>query len=388
MGLTGAAGGEGGDPQRYIEIKIKAVLAEIESLQAQLDDVIDKAVARLSKKVEEEVKKKKDGLDNADPTTHDAESRAAGTADVRNTKHLEKMRASLDSIADVGVGFIKKTFGLVEMLYAQLKKSSPLLQAIEQLFNLAWSLFFMPIGNKLGELLIPAVIQLMDDVMEIWDAFEGMTLGEMVEYAIEHGVVMLAEFIDKIAVELEGNTGLVGAIGRMLETLSGFLKNDAAKLLSFLVDFASFIIDHIKELIAVIVGFKVAALGMMVTQILVTAASAMKVDVAGATAWTIALAGLAASADLGIMAGMGTYAHINSYAEGGYVPATPGGRLAIVGEGGEGEYIIPESKAGMLGGSGNSYTINIYSYSTDEIKTIVREVVSDEISQSRLRSGY
>ena len=32
------------------------------------------------------------------------------------------------------------------------------------------------------------------------------------------------------------------------------------------------------------------------------------------------------------------------FAEGGYIPATPGGRVVTVAEGGEGEYIIPESK--------------------------------------------
>lgn len=36
-------------------------------------------------------------------------------------------------------------------------------------------------------------------------------------------------------------------------------------------------------------------------------------------------------------------------AEGGYVPATPGGQLRMIGEGGEGEYVIPESKLGRFG---------------------------------------
>lgn len=34
------------------------------------------------------------------------------------------------------------------------------------------------------------------------------------------------------------------------------------------------------------------------------------------------------------------------FAEGGYIPATPGGRIIKVAEGGEGEYIVPESKMG------------------------------------------
>lgn len=37
---------------------------------------------------------------------------------------------------------------------------------------------------------------------------------------------------------------------------------------------------------------------------------------------------------------------VQSFATGGYVPATPGGRIVRVAEGGEGEYIVPESKMG------------------------------------------
>src|SRR5690606_27372342 len=37
---------------------------------------------------------------------------------------------------------------------------------------------------------------------------------------------------------------------------------------------------------------------------------------------------------------------VQSFASGGYVPPTPGGRIVRVAEGGEGEYIVPESKMG------------------------------------------
>src|SRR5690606_35021825 len=37
---------------------------------------------------------------------------------------------------------------------------------------------------------------------------------------------------------------------------------------------------------------------------------------------------------------------VQSFATGGYVPPTPGGRIVRVAEGGEGEYIVPESKMG------------------------------------------
>src|SRR5690606_37122219 len=37
---------------------------------------------------------------------------------------------------------------------------------------------------------------------------------------------------------------------------------------------------------------------------------------------------------------------VQSFATGGYVPPTPGGRIVRVAEGGEGEYIVPESNVG------------------------------------------
>ncbi|HZK59393.1 MAG TPA: hypothetical protein VFC59_05940, partial [Cryobacterium sp.] len=42
--------------------------------------------------------------------------------------------------------------------------------------------------------------------------------------------------------------------------------------------------------------------------------------------------------------------HPPGRADGGYAPARPGGTAYTLGEGGEGEYIIPESKMGKRGG--------------------------------------
>jgi hypothetical protein len=44
----------------------------------------------------------------------------------------------------------------------------------------------------------------------------------------------------------------------------------------------------------------------------------------------------------------------SSLAKGGIVPATPGGRLALIGEGGEDEAVIPLSKLGQMGGRGET----------------------------------
>jgi phage-related protein len=58
-------------------------------------------------------------------------------------------------------------------------------------------------------------------------------------------------------------------------------------------------------------------------------------------------------------------AHIPHLAQGGIVPATPGGRIVKVAEAGEAEAVIPLSKLGSMGGKGT--TINYYAAKNDSI---------------------
>lgn len=53
----------------------------------------------------------------------------------------------------------------------------------------------------------------------------------------------------------------------------------------------------------------------------------------------------------------GAYENPRGFASGGFVPATPGGRVVRVGEGGEGEFIVPASK--MRGGAGATVHVNM-----------------------------
>lgn len=384
MANTGVATG---DPNKVIEMKIKATLAEMDGIKRQLQDLADWFATHLSTQVIKQVKEETAGLEDKDPTTNKRETKTASESRERDAKHMEKIRASLNTIADVGVGFIKKTFGLVEMVYNQLKKSSPLLQAIEQLFNLAWMLFFMPLGNKLGEMLIPAVIQLVDDVMDIWDAFEGKTLDEMLSIAIEKGVNMLGDFIEYIGKTLSSQKGFVGSIASMLIFIGDFLRENGEKVLNSIASLASFILTHLKEIIALIVAFKAMSYTMSMMQIVATYASESFLNkISGGTLGLGMMLGT--SLVVGGVAGVGSYGimqYAGMKANGGYIPSTPGGQLVTVGEGGEGEYIIPESKMGSVG---DRYTINNYCYTESELKRVINDVLSDNVSAARLRSGF
>lgn len=371
---------ETANPDKVLELTVRAKVKEVLADQAAIDKLIDDISKKILKGLNgviagtDEVK----GRESEKPRTYGDEKKTFDS-----DKAIMTVLKSTGRIADVGVGFLKKTFGLVESLYAQLKKSSPLLQAIEQLFNLAWTLFFMPIGNKLGEMLIPAVIQLMDDVMDIWDAFDGMSIGEMLEYAITKGVEILSRFIITIGEQLSEQSGLVGSIGNMLLTVGNFLQKHGEAMLNTLSGVAGFILDHLKEIIALIVAFKAMSATLALAQIYATfSANSLENLVLGNLKGAAAVAAL--TIGTGLASGAVAYG-VMSLADGGYVPATPGGQPAIIGEGGEGEYVIPESKLGEMG---SHYTVNVYSYSAEETKQLVRDVVSDEISKSRLKSGY
>ena len=72
-------------------------------------------------------------------------------------------------------------------------------------------------------------------------------------------------------------------------------------------------------------------------------------------------------------------------AEGGYVPAKAGGSLRVLGEGGKGEYVIPEDK---MGGVGGNVTINMYGWTNDDAKKVVEDAVNNMVSQSRIRGSF
>lgn len=310
----------------------------------------------------------------------------------RNADLMKFLSQGSMQIATGLKGILTKSFEVTEMIYKKLVASSPLLQAIENLFNLAWSLFFMPIGNKLGELLIPAVIELMDGVMAFWEEYGNGGLGDMVSHAVTEGVKLLGDFFGTIGDALAEQTGWVGAIGRFLQGLGRFIENNGERLLDLVLNWAVWNIEHLGTMITLIGSFMSLHYALQ---------TALMLLIAGGTPWQAALGGVIIG---GI--GVGASAYLGSQlnmAEGGYVPATDGGMMVRVAEGGQGEYVIPESRVVPLdqaltsvssnvpslgSKSGNSYIVNVYSYSIEEIKAVIKDVLSDEISQSRLRSGY
>lgn len=267
---------------------------------------------------------------------------------------------------------LKKGFGIVEEIYAKLKSASPLLQTIESLFNLAMTLFFMPLGNKLAEVLIPATVDLLDKVVDIWDAFEGKSLGEMFSIAISQGVKLFGEYFNNIGGILQEQGGMVSSIGTLLQTVGDFITNHGANLLNLILTVTTTILANFKHFVSAWVAMKVAEMAL----------SAMG-NIEKATIGKV----VGYSAIASLLAFGGAELALTGYgmAEGGYVPAKAGGSLRVLGEGGKGEYVIPEDKMGSVGGT---VTINMYGWTNDDAKREVEEAVNRMVSQSRIRGSF
>lgn len=280
-------------------------------------------------------------------------------------KGVQMGASGLKSVATQSLGF-------VEMIYGYMKRSSPLMQSIESLFNLAVQLFFMPLGNKLAETILPATLDLVDAVLDIWDKFEGKSLGEMMEFAIKEGVKVFSSYIIDIGETLKDEKGIVGSIGNFLVTLGTFVEENGETLITTILNVASLILENFKEFVSLYVGLTTAQIGATVaSSIPILGAVVGGVIGAGATYGALSVAG---------------------FAEGGYVPSREGGTLAIVGEGGEGEHIVPESKADAFAASrmkgSNTYNITINGYTDSELKRYVQDIVSEQVSFSRLKGSF
>lgn len=308
-------------------------------------------------------------------------TKAAKSADEAHKKKMltamGQVSRATNLLSTTGLGVVQKSFGLIQEIYGRLKAASPLLQAIETLFNLAMTLFFMPLGNKLATMLIPSVTDLLSKVTMMWESLEGKTLGEMFEFAFDYGAKVFGEYFKNIGSQLSGQGDVLGAIGRVLKELGSFIKGHGVKLLETVLGIVGSIMRHLKLILSAIIAFKVMSVALQLAQIAVTASLTPWSTIAGAGITFASITGLA----YGGLSSVGM-------ASGGYVPSTPGGSVHILGEGGEGEYVIPESKmrSGAIGGTTNNYYIN--GYTDSELEGIIRRTTNDMVSRSRLQGTF
>ena len=306
--------------------------------------------------------------------------------------------------ADIIKSGLKAGFDIVGDIYDRMKAASPLLQAIESLFNIAMQLFFLPLGNKLAEVLIPSVLELLDNVVMLWDSFEGKTLPEMFEYAFSYGVGLFGRFFTDIGDKLVEQGGLLGGIGTSINMLGEFIQGPGVTVLTNILKIINTVLANLKYFIGAWVSLKAIEFSM-------EAANAF-----GILSGKSVTASVGALTAIGLGAGLATVGGLSAIgmAEGGYVEPKEGGTLRILAESGEGEYVVPESKVQTFINTHQSsnttdivhsirsqsvtdskavrtesskpvyITYNINGYTDSELKNIILDTVTEQV----LKASY
>ena len=301
------------------------------------------------------------------------------TSAMQTTQHVAQQGFSM------GTGLLKGSLGLLEDIYGRMKAASPLLQAVESLFQTAMTLFFLPLGNKLGELLIPAVIELVDNVVGMWDLFEDKTLGEIFGIAIEKGADYLSGFFSSMAESLKDQGGTLGSIADLIEVVANVSKN-LPDIINTILDVMRFIYTHIDEITGLLIALYTLQYTMGIAQMMVTVAA--NTEVMGTSVGTIGAWGIIGSAMISGGAGLAADKFVEEFmGDGGYVPPKEGGSLRVLAERGEGEYVIPESKIGHVGGS-VTINNNFYGYNESELMEKVNDTVNTAVSRSRISGAF
>ena len=358
------------------KIEVTPILGDLSEFMAQ----IQKMVVDIQKKINESMRNAQDAQEVINDVNKEGDrgrtsrflSPSGGIG--QEIKEIIPITKKMNGALESG---LRNVIGTVQDIYKRLMSSSPLLQSIEQLFNLAVSLFFMPLGNKLATVMLPAILQLVNGVMEIWDKFEGKSLGDMINTAITEGSRLFGEYFISLGQELRDQGGIVGTIGDMIIRVGAFIKEYGETLVGLIADILEFIISNIPLILGTIITMKALEIGSLVAIAINTGVIA-SVITAGIALAVGTLVGTSVSSAFDNAMG------IPGYADGGYVPPTPGGKLIRVAEGGEGEYITPESKKNS---GGNTYNITINGMTTDELKAYIVDVVDGKVNESRLRSG-
>lgn len=279
------------------------------------------------------------------------------------------------SLANSGLSMmfsgIQKGFGIVQQIYERVKSSSQFLQTVESLFNLAMTLLLMPLGNALAETILPSMVELVENVTGLWDvmeeAYNNGGLAGILGVILEQGLHEFAQFFNSIGSKLEEEGGLIGNIGTMLNTIGNFIENGLATVLQSIFGVVGFVATHLKEFIALYIAYQTALIAATLIASLSPETKGLGYVIGGAA----------------LITGVGSYVGMSAagMADGGYVPPTPGGQLTVIGEGGEGEYVIPESKISEYSSSGTIIN-NFYGYTSEELVRTVNDIIAQQVANS------
>jgi len=210
----------------------------------------------------------------------------------------------------------------------------PAWESIKNGLAATWSVV-EPILTWLGETVITVVKGIIDFVRENWDA-----ITDLLTAPIDLAISTVKNTFNGLRLYVEGLLLLItgdwrGALGKFAQLPRMFIRQ---------------IKDSFEALLNI--GDALLRIGKSLGEKLLDAFIDALAGLAGAVGDVVSSA----------FSGVGDLVPdwVPGFASGGYVPATPGGRIIRVAEGGEGEYIIPQSRIGrMSGSSGNTINLTI-----------------------------
>ena len=355
--------------------------------------------------------------------------------------------SALASVMKFGMTMFFDFMTIINKILKELVKTSDLFREIENIFNLALIMFFMPFFNTFGNVLLDTVFNLV-----LWarDFHENNSLlmQSLNQTATDIGKVFQSIYTDVGGINEDFTNIATDAVKELVPPMKEFIGYFTDTLLEHIEDFKGLIdtgIDVGKELLRngileVMLHYGIEAMTFLsenapaIVSIINTAGNIVERILNMFTAvmnhfWLFCVAMGSALVSLFMMAGfvagnVGTllniaskvsaplarqllaqgitkygliggglgailggvfYAYFFAFAEGGYIPATTGGLLSIVAEK-ETEYIIPESKVSMIRGHNNIViTFNDDVYMFDNPKSELNDAIRDITYSSNYR---
>ena len=296
----------------------------------------------------------------------------------KSALHLNKLGATATKIASVALKAIPIVGAIatgVSIIFKQMKKSSPVLQAVSNIFELAWNLLWMPLGNALGTFLLPMAEDLINFAILFNEIFTDFSLEKLMElyYAVMQlvwGAAMdLISAIPRMIID--------GAFN-MLIGLFDFLGWDGAvSVLEQVRDFIFNGFNFVRNLpINILDGLKTLIKG--ITDFFTNPVEKIKQ----------AVSGIFGGGDIGEKAKSGRKSTANNllgwtglkFATGGVVT---GPTIAMIGEAGP-EAVIPLDKAAGLGAT---YVININGdvYGVSDLESRIERVIQRTANKAYYR---
>ena len=286
-------------------------------------------------------------------------------------------KSSLGKIGKILKGPIGLAIGAtafaVGAIYKQLKKSSPVLQAVTDIMSLAWNLMWMPFGNALGQYLIPLAEDMINFAIMFNELFSDFSLDKLMEVYYS-GLQMIWGMLFDVSTIIttflvDGFFSLLSDFFRSigLDGLADFfdaIKDGIYSIRDFVRNLPTHIYEGLKNILPLLKeAFSTIVKSMPGGDMLEAATNGDLVS-AGKSAW---------NNTIGNWTGF-------KLASGGVVT---GPTIAMVGEAGP-EAVIPLDKAG---GIGATYVININGdvYGVSDLESRIERVIQRTANKSYYR---